>query len=149
MQADYFAKYVDRRLEDWGEVFALHRDCEYLGHASKSTLAMLIEHGGEMPPRPTGFKPLEVPLLAHQIELIVTDLARFNPRAASCLRAYWCGRGRKKVERFETALLLIDAAEWRMSPRTRKPSVQQYLRLVDQAEWHVRGALSALGSAAA
>ena len=148
MQLDHFAKYVERRLEDWGTVFALDRDCEYLGHQSKNMLAVLIEHGGEMPPRPTGFKPLEVPLLAHQIELIVTDLARQHFRAACCLRAYWCGRGRKKVERFEAALLLIDAAEWRQQARTAKPSVRQYLHMVEVATWHVKGALSAMSVAA-
>lgn len=148
MQPDTFARYVEGRLDDWGRVFALDRDCEYLGHQSKNMLAVLIEHGGEMPPRPTGFKPLEIPLLAHQIELIVTDLAREQYRTACCLRAYWCGSGRKKVERFEAALLLIDAAEWRMAARERKPTVDQYLRMVDRATWHVRGALTGLGMVA-
>ncbi len=33
-QVDTFGPYVERRLDSWGREFALHRDCEYLGHAS-------------------------------------------------------------------------------------------------------------------
>lgn len=143
-----FGKYVERRLDDWGHVFALDRDCEYLGHQSKNILQVLLEHKGEMPARATGFKPLEIPANAHQVELIVTDLSRENYRSACCLRAYWCGSGRKKIERFETALLLIDAAEWQLPVRERKPSVDGYLRMVDRATWYVQGRLEALGAAA-
>lgn len=145
---DTFGKYIERRLDEWGRVFALDRDCEYLGHQSKNMLQVLIEHKGEMPPRPTGFKPLEITATAHQVELIVTDMARGQHRMACCLRAYWCGSGRKKIERYETALLLIDSAEWHLSAREKKPDVNRYLRMVDSGTAYVRGALSALGMAA-
>ncbi len=79
MQIDTMAEYVRRRLEHWGEEFALHRDCEYIGHKSKNMIATLIEHRGDMPPRDVGFKPLEVDLEAMQIEDIVTEIARHAP----------------------------------------------------------------------
>lgn len=102
-QVDTFGVYVRDRLEEWGREFALHRDCEYLGHRSKDMLQVLIEHKGEMPPRVTGFKPLDVPTLPLQIEDIVCDIARYNLVRAVVLRAFYCGRGRRGVERFETA----------------------------------------------
>ncbi len=48
---DTFGVYVRAELEHWGEEFALHRDCAYLGHVSKNMLQVLIDHRGEMPPR--------------------------------------------------------------------------------------------------
>lgn len=102
-QVDTFGVYVRDRLEDWGREFALHRDCEYLGHRSKDRLQVLIEHKGEMPPRMTGFKPLEIPPLAEQIERIVCDIARYNLLRAVVLRAYYCGHGRRGTERFDEA----------------------------------------------
>jgi hypothetical protein len=102
-QVDTFGVYVRDRLEEWGREFALHRDCEYLGHRSKDMLQVLIEHKGEMPPRVTGFKPLEIPPMPQQIEDIVCDIARYNLPRAVVLRAYYCGRGRRGSERFETA----------------------------------------------
>lgn len=100
---DTYGEYVRNRLDDWGRVFALHRDCEYLGHQSKNMLQVLIDHKGEMPPRPTGFKPLEIPRDAEQIERIVTDIARVNVTRAVVLRAFYCGRHRRGEERRETA----------------------------------------------
>lgn len=41
-QIDIIGEYVRRRLEQWGEVFALHKDCDYLGHQSKNMLQVLI-----------------------------------------------------------------------------------------------------------
>lgn len=102
-EIDTYGKYVRNRLERWGEEFALHRDCEYLGHRSKDMLAVLIEHGGEMPPRVTGFKPLEIPPEEQQIEDIVADIARVDVVRATVLRAYYCGRGRRGEERLEVA----------------------------------------------
>ena len=98
-----FDAYVRRRLEAWGYEFALHRDCEYLGHKSKDMLQVLIEHKGEMPSRPTGFRPLEIPPLEMQIEDIVADIARSNLDVAQVLRAYYCGTGRRAVERLAQA----------------------------------------------
>lgn len=99
---DTYGEYVRNRLEAWGRFFALHRDCEYLGHQSKNMLQVLIEHKGEMPPRPIGFKPLEIPRDEQQIEDIVTEIARANVARATVLRAYYCGKGRRGDERRET-----------------------------------------------
>src|SRR5688500_675293 len=118
-EVDTFGMYVRRRLDHWGSVFSLARDCEYLGHNSKNMLQILIEHKGEMPGRVQGFKPLEVDQEAMQIEMIVTDIAREQKRLACVLRAYYAGSGRRKVERYETALLLIANVErdYRTEPR--------------------------------
>lgn len=103
---DTFGAYVRRRLEHWGDEFSLHRDVEYLGYASKNILAVLMAHKG-MPGRAQGFKPVECDLLAQQVEDLIADLGRGNRTCANVMRAYYCGRGRRGVERFETALLLI------------------------------------------
>lgn len=100
---DTYGIYVRNRLEGWGQYFALHKDCEYLGHQSKNMLQVLIDHRGEMPPRPTGFKPLEIPHAVQQIEDIVADVARANLTRATVLRAFYCGVGRRGHERHETA----------------------------------------------
>lgn len=142
---DTFGEYVRSRLDAWGADYALHRDCDYLGHQSKNILQVLIEHKGEMPGRSQGFRPLEVDLQCQQIEDIVADIARDQPRLACVLRAYYCGRGRRKVERYETALLLIANIE---GPGRRLPSDRQYLALVDDARLIVRGALIGLARAA-
>lgn len=107
MQVDTMGPYVRRRLDHWGDEFALHRDCEYLGHQSKNMLQVLIDHKGEMPGRAQGFKPLEVDRDAQQVEDIVAEIARHNRAMAIVLRAYYCGKGRRKVERWETANLLL------------------------------------------
>lgn len=106
-QVDTFGAYVRTRLEDWGREFALHRDCEYLGHQAVNMLQVLIDHKGEMPPRNTGLKPLECGLEALRVEQVVTEIARGQRQVACVLRAYYCGSGRRKVERWETANLLI------------------------------------------
>ena len=97
MQADTFGAYVRARLDGWGREFALHRDCEYLGHASKNVLQVLIDHKGEMPARQVGYKPLEVDNDALQVECIVSDIARDNVPMACVLRAYYCGSGRRRA----------------------------------------------------
>lgn len=102
-QLDTFGVYVSGRLNEWGREFALHRDCEYLGHRSKDRLQILIEHRGEMPPRVTGFKPLHIPAEPQEIEDIVSDLAKSNLTRATVMRAYYCGLGRRGVERVEIA----------------------------------------------
>lgn len=104
---DTYGEYVRKRLERWGHEFALHRDCEYLGHQSKNMLAVLIEHQGEMPPRVTGFKPLEIPLEEQQIEDIVAEIGRATMARAVVLRAYYCGQGRRGEERLETANTML------------------------------------------
>jgi hypothetical protein len=98
--------YVKSRLEAWGREFALHRDCEYLGHQSKSVLKVLQDHQGK-PPRVTGFKPLEVDFSALEVERAVMDIARTDVVTSCALRAYYCGQGRRNVERLETANELL------------------------------------------
>lgn len=117
MQIDTFGAYIRRRLEHWGEEFALHRDVEWLGYSSKTILKVLMEHRG-MPGRATGFKPIETDQLAQQIEDVVSDISKKNAEAAWVLRAYYCGIGRRSVERYETAnMLLANAGLGSMSLR--------------------------------
>lgn len=142
-QTDTFGAYVRDRLEQWGREFALHRDCEYLGHQSKNVLQVLIDHKGEMPARPTGFKPLECNALALQIEFIVSDMARSRPERACCLRAYYCGQGRRGVERLETAQELVrrvTGRRWLLGKRA-------YFAEVELGTAEVRGALLGLAMA--
>lgn len=142
MQVDTFGAYVRAELEHWGREFALHRDCEYLGHQSKNLLAVLIEHKGDMPGRAQGYKPLESDSSAQMIEDIVSNIAAHNIAMACALRGYYCGKGRRKVERFETAILLI-------SNCGEKPiSNRQYLSLVELGFQRVRGRLEGIAMAA-
>lgn len=98
-ETDLFGAYVRTRLEGWGREFAYCRDGELLGHQSKNILQTLIDHRGEMPGRVVGFKPLEVDLLALQVEDQVRGLFLHAPDQAWALRAYFCGSGRAKYER--------------------------------------------------
>lgn len=143
MQIDTFGAYVRGELEHWGDEFALHRDCDYLGHHSKNMLAVLIEHEGEMPGRIQGYKPMETDSRAQRIEDIVAHVWRTHPEMSIVLRAYYCGKGRRKVERWETANLLLTNAG---SPMI---SATGYLELVRRAEDRVRGVLEGIGFATA
>lgn len=141
-EIDTFGEYVERRLRAWGDEFALHRDWERLGYASKNMLQVLIDHKGEMPPPNVGFKPLSVPMEEQQTEDIVADVARDQPVIACVLRGYYCGRGRRKVERWETANLLIANAG-------HKPVTQRnYMELRRLGFQTVRGALIGIAQAA-
>jgi hypothetical protein len=111
-------------------------------------LQVLIEHKGEMPGRVVGFKPLEVDQDALQIEMIVADIAREQKRLACVLRAYYAASGRRKVERYETALMLIANVERDEIRRQALPNVQRYLSMVDVGTAQVRGALVGLAMAA-
>lgn len=106
MQLDTVGPYVRRRLEHWGDEFALGRDCDHLGYSSKNLLHILMEHHG-MPGRATGYKPLEVNAEAQEVEDAVYRIARTDPQTAWVLRAYYCGRGRRKIERYETANMML------------------------------------------
>lgn len=140
---DTFGLYTRHRLEHWGEVFSLSRDCDYLGHQSKNMLQVLIEHKGEMPGKLTGYRPLEVDQLAMQVERIVSDMAINGQLVVACvLRAYYCGAGRRKVERWETANLLITTAGQKMI------SQRQYLTQHDVGVAQVRGVLTGMAMAA-
>ena len=134
-EIDSFGEYTRERLDEWGREFALARDCEYLGHQSKNMLQVLIEHKGEMPAKATGYKPLEVLRTAQEIEDIVADIARV-------LRGMYCGQGRRKVERWETANLLI--ANMGLKVVTQR----HYLTLHDIGVATVRGALIGIARAA-
>lgn len=107
MQIDTFGAYVRAELEHWGREFALHRDYDYLGHHSKNILQVLIDHKGDMPGRAQGFKPLESDARAQRVEDLVAAIARDSPAMACVLRGYYCGLGRRKVERFEQANALL------------------------------------------
>lgn len=133
MQIDTFGAYVRAELEHWGREFALHRDCDYLGHHSKNLLAVLIEHKGEMPGRAQGYKPLESDSRAQMVEDIVASIAHDNVAMACSLRGYHCGTGRRKVERFETALILM------ANCGQRPVSNRHYLNLVELGFQRVRG----------
>ena len=135
MQVDTFGVYVRNELDHWGQEFALWRDFEYLGHASKNMLQVLIDHRGEMPPPNVGYKPLETDMRAQLIEDIVADIAREQVVIASVLRAYYCGSGRRKVERWETANLLIATAGHKTI------SQRNYMSLHDLGVAQVRGVL--------
>lgn len=142
MQVDTFGAYVRAELEHWGREFALHRDCDYLGHQSKNMLQVLIEHKGDMPGRAQGYKPLESDSRAQMIEDIVADIAGDNVAMACALRAYHCGMGRRKIERFETATMLLANCDHR------PVSNRQYLNLVELGFQRVRGRLEGWSQAA-
>lgn len=135
MQVDTFGAYVRAELEHWGREFALHRDLDYLGHHSKNVLQVLIEHKGDMPGRAQGYKPLESDSRAQTIEDIVACISRDNVSMACSLRAYYCGQGRRKVERFETAIMLM------ANCAQRAVSNRQYLSLVELGFQRIRGRL--------
>lgn len=141
-EIDTFGAYVRAELEHWGREFALHRDMDYLGHQAKNMLQVLIEHRGEMPPPNVGYKPLETDLRAQRIEDIVADIARGQLAIACVLRAYYCGMGRRKVERLETANLLLANVGCRLVRE------RQYMNLHDLGTQTVRGALIGLAHAA-
>jgi len=136
MQTDYFGAYVRAELEHWGREFALHRDCEYLGHQSKNLLAVLMEHH-EMPGRVQGYKPMETDPRAQAIEDIVSDIARTDISLACVLRGYYCGSGRRKEERWEQARELLQLMG------QRPVSVRQYLVMAELGFQRVRGRLEA------
>jgi hypothetical protein len=141
-EIDTFGAYVRGELDHWGREFALHRDFDYLGHQSKNMLQVLIDHRGEMPPPNVGYKPLETDSRAQRIEDLVTEVARQHRAMACVLRAYYCGNGRKKVERLETANLLLANASL---PMVRDKA---YLDLVRRGEERVSGMLTGIALAA-
>lgn len=141
-RVDTFGDYTLRRLDAWGDEFALHRNFEWIGYASKNMLQVLIDHRGEMPPRAVGYKPLEVNAEAQQIEDIIADIARDQLDIAYVMRAYFCGSGRRKVERLETANLLLSRAGL---PVVR---LRQYMTLRELGIQTVRGALIGFARAA-
>lgn len=140
-QVDTFGEYVRLRLEEWGEEFALHRDCEYLGHQSKNIVKVLMEHRG-MPSRATGFKPLEINPAAQEIEDIVAELGRSDLVCATVMRAYYCGIGKRTTDRFDQAIELL------VKSKERPISIRQYHYLRQAGDTFVRCELLALKRAA-
>ncbi|WP_236494426.1 hypothetical protein [Stenotrophomonas maltophilia] len=98
---------------------------------------MLIDHKGDMPGRAQGFKPMETDARAQLIEDIVASIGIDNVAMACALRAYHCGKGRRKIERFETAIMLMANCD------ERPVSNRQYLNLVELGFQRVRGRLEA------
>lgn len=135
MQLDTFGVYVRAELDHWGHEFALHRDCDDLGYRSKGVLAVLIENKGEMLRGPRGHRSVVSDSRAQLIEDIVASIAADNIAIASSLRAYYCGSGRRKVERFQTAIELMAMCN---EPAV---SLRQYLWLVELGYQRVRGRL--------
>lgn len=109
-QVDTFGIAVRAMLEGWGRTFAIHRDCEYLGHAGVNMLQVLIDHKGEMPAKATGYKPLEINLQHLAVEYAVLAIARTDPTTAWVLRAYYCTQGRRRFERYEAANAMLAKA---------------------------------------
>ena len=135
-EVDTFGVYVRTRLDRWGDEFSLARDVDYLGHQSKNMLQILIDHRGEMPGRTTGFKPLEVDMLAMQVETIVSDIAIAGRADLACvLRAYYCGQQRRMFERFDTANELLTKAGFATM------SKRQYVDMIAAGLEAVRGAM--------
>jgi len=141
MQLDTMAEYVRRRLDHWGDEFSLARDCEYLGHQSVNLLYVLMQHHG-MPGKATGYKPLETDMEAQQIEDIVSEISKHAPPIGWVMRAYYCGQGRRKVERWETANMLLANAKL---PMVSRPS---YLDMARRGTDRVHGMLLGVSLAA-
>lgn len=110
---------VRRRLEQWGLEFALDRETAGLGYGSTNILHKMMKQGvitrGSLP---------GVAADAHEIELIVTGIARQDMRVACCMRGYFCGSMRRKVERFQKANELAERH------RIRRFSLSTYLNEV-------------------
>jgi hypothetical protein len=104
-EAREFEEYVKAFLEVWGAEYTLGRDLEMLGHQSKNMLYDLEKFGGTIP-RVTGTKPEAYQQDAWVVEQAVAELAKEAPQIAWSLRAMWCGRGRRGVERYELAKAL-------------------------------------------
>lgn len=78
---------------------------------------------------------------AQRVEDLVTVIARDSKAMACVLRARFCGRGRVKNERYETAQLLANAGEPMMH-------VKAYLELARRGEDRIHGMLAGIALAA-
>lgn len=108
-QIDTYSVTIALMMECWGDAYALHRDGEQLGFASKNMLYEFERHGGS-PPRTTGRPPINIPRQALLVEYAVLQIARTDPTTAWVLRAFHCGRGRRNYERFWQANALLTKA---------------------------------------
>lgn len=122
-------KQLREDLEEWGREYRLG-DVELLGHQSKNFLYDLIKFAGRVP-KATGYKPEPENTKADAIERAVHSLSKVNIRAAVCLRANYCGRGRV-VEKAEIASEML-------KDKISVPSFKQMVRL---GEMYVAGSVT-------
>lgn len=120
---------VREALEEWGREYRLDH-FQPLGHQGKNFLYDLIKFAGRVP-KATGFKPESENVIADQIEMIVHGLCKMNLRAAACLRAAYCGRGRV-IEKAEIASEML-------KDRVSVPSFKQMVRF---GEAYVAGSIA-------
>lgn len=140
MELDTRTKEARDRLDAWGRYFRLRPFEPRLGHRDKNMLQVAVEHLGQIPPPPTGFKPEYVDAQAMQVEDFVRIIFDESPRAACILRAYFCGGGRKGVERLELARDLIRAVTGESMALDRRA----YYQVVDACVQRVAGMLAAI-----
>ena len=96
-QTDLFGMYVEERLQAWGREFAYHRDKYRAGGYGRNSL--------DFGPIGSGPEPDCEALL---IEDIVRGMMKAGERSAGwALRAYYCGSGRRSVERLDVYRALI------------------------------------------
>jgi len=120
---------IKQMLEVWGREFSLDSAQE----PSEATLLYrLIEYGGEIPRLEGGRPPERINEQAYAIEQIVCEMYRTRPVEASVMRAWYCGRGRQKFERRETAEILSG----------RKIGPSEYFAAYLRALAYIEGALS-------
>lgn len=77
-----------------------------------------------------------------QIELMVSGVARTDLPMACILRGFYCGSGRRKVERWEQANRLL------ISQGIRAVSVRSYLATAELGFGRIRGRFEGLSVAA-
>lgn len=121
--------YVTARLNAWGREFRLDLFDEPHEH---TILWLLIKFGGEIPRLDGGPVPDSVDEEAWQIERLIALMHSERPIEASVMRAYYCGRGRHRVERREAAEQLAGV----------KIGVREYYSAHDRGFAWLCGALS-------
>lgn len=88
---DHTDQSLERMLLEWGREFRLDW-VELLGHQGKNVLYDLIRFRGRIPIGSV-YRQLSVNSDADKVEQVVMRLYAVNPRAATCLRLLYCGRG--------------------------------------------------------
>lgn len=121
--------YIRDMLEVWGREFQLFSESE--PHA-ETLLYKLVLYGGEIPRLEGGRPPERVNEQAYAIEVIVAKMHQTRPVESSVMRAYYCGRGRHKFERRETAEMLAGC----------KISEREYFAAYLRALAYIEGAIS-------
>ena len=124
---------LEDALSEWGREYRLDW-VELLGHQGKNMLYDLIRFRGRIP-RATGYAPLPTNRVADAIEAAVAELFTLNPKAATCLRLLYCGRGAVSAK--------AEIAGESLGEPVSKPSFKVMVRM---AEMYVWGALNAAKS---